>query len=486
MHLPGCLALLVALSPAAAPAEPPAVTPAVTPTVALVGGRVIDGYGGAPLENAVVLITGTHITGVGNVQSLSIPKNAKVIDVNGMSVLPGLWESHGHLMHVGEGDPEQFPDRFAPRIRQVMAAVAQASLLSGVTSFRDLGGPLDEQLALRADIEAGRVPGPRLFLAGPFLKQEQRDARAPRKQPQPDIVVTTPQEARQAAERLIARGVDQIKVYGFWDLDVLREITGAAHRAGIGVDADVRHVVAYRTAIQAGVDRLHHVFVADALSEYSEEDLRLLITGVKPTGVGPMANILRGPYIVPTVEMRQAYVRALNFPELLDHPRFKEQYPADVYSHLRSTWLSPASIPWGVGAPERVKFAKRKLQRFIEAGGREQLVAGTDAGSPLNVHSPLAREIRRLHEAGLTAMEAIQSATLRPAQMQGKAQELGTVSEGKLADLVVVDGDPLQDISVLEHCVMLVIKDGALYEPPRRSLLQQSLGSSPPVSQTQE
>jgi imidazolonepropionase-like amidohydrolase len=119
-----------------------------------------------------------------------------------------------------------------------------------------------------------------------------------------------------------------------------------------------------------------------------------------------------------------------------------------------------------MGAPERVKVTKRKLSRFVEAGGREQLVAGTDAGAPpFNLHSPLTKEIRNLHEAGLTPMEAIQAATLRAAQMQGAEAELGTVSEGKLADLIVVDGDPLQDLSLLQHAIVVVISDGRTYFP---------------------
>jgi imidazolonepropionase-like amidohydrolase len=100
------------------------------------------------------------------------------------------------------------------------------------------------------------------------------------------------------------------------------------------------------------------------------------------------------------------------------------------------------------------------LENFIEAGGREQLVAATDAGAPLNFHSPIALQLRNLVEAGLTPMEAIQSATLRPAQMQGVAEFVGTVSPGKLADIIVVDGDPLQDISLLQHKVNRVIVNG--------------------------
>jgi imidazolonepropionase-like amidohydrolase len=158
-----------------------------------------------------------------------------------------------------------------------------------------------------------------------------------------------------------------------------------------------------------------------------------------------------------------AYVRVLAFPELTDHPSLGAQYPVDIYEHLRESWNNPSSVPWGIGAPQRIEAAKRKLARFIEAGGREQIVAGTDAGAPFNFHSPLTRELRNLHDAGLTPMETIQSATLRPAQLQGVDRDLGTVSPGKLADMVIVDGDPLQDVSVLQHRIAIVIKDGEVY-----------------------
>jgi imidazolonepropionase-like amidohydrolase len=171
--------------------------------------------------------------------------------------------------------------------------------------------------------------------------------------------------------------------------------------------------------------------------------------------------------------LRQAYARASSFPELLQHPRFAQQPPPDVYQHLRQTWSNPSSIPWGIGATERVKVAKEKLAKFIAAGGREQIVAGTDAGSPLNVHPAVLREIRNLREAGLTPMEAIQAATLRPAQMQGVLDRLGTLTPGKLADLVVVDGDPLQDVSVIEHRLVLVVKDGVPHEIERTSVTMQ-------------
>ena len=447
-----CLSLVALARPASAEDAP---------TLAISGGRLVDGYGGLPVQNAVVLVTGERITGVGDVNSVSIPDGVKTLDANGMTILPGLWESHGHLFHIGEGDPASFPLKFKSRAGSIMAAVAKTSLLAGITSFRDTGGPIAEQQALRADIEAGRLPGPRLFLAGPILHQRNPDKPNIRR----DYLVGSPAEAKQVTEKVIGLGVDQVKVYGFWDLEILKVIVDTAHKAGLGVDADVRHINAYRTAIEAGVDRMHHVFTADPLSDYNAEDVRLMVRGIKPVPTGPRANILRGPFIIPTIEMRQAYVRVFAFPEFTDHPRFRQQYSEDVYAHLRWSWRNPNAVPWGIGAPERIKVAKRKLKTFIEAGGREQIVAGTDAGAPFNVHSPLTREMQHYLEAGLTPMEVIQSATLRAAQLQGVEKDLGTVTEGKLADMVIVDGDPLQDITLLQHKIVLIIKGGEVYIP---------------------
>ena len=432
-----------------------------TPTLAIAGGQLVDGYGGQPVHNAVVLVAGERISAVGNVDTVTIPEGVEILDVNGMSILPGLWESHGHLFHIGEGDPGAFPVKFKAQAHSIMAAAAKTSLFAGITSFRDTGGPVTEQQALKADIEAGRLPGPRLFLAGPILHQRNPDKPNIRR----DYLVGSPAEAKEVTEQVIKLGVDQVKVYGFWDLDILKVIVDTAHQAGLGVDADVRHINAYRTAIEAGVDRMHHVFTADPLSDYNAEDLRLLVRGINPVPTGPRANILRGPYIIPTIEMRNAYVRVFDFPEALDHPRFKQQYSPEVYRHLRDTWKHPNAIPWGIGAPERIKVAKRKLKTFIEAGGREQVVAGTDAGSPFNVHSPLTKELQHYLEAGLTPMEVIQSATLRAAQLQGVEQDLGTVTAGKYADMVIVDGDPLRDMTLLQHGIVLVIKGGKVYTP---------------------
>jgi len=394
-----------------------------------------------------------------------------VIDTNGMTMLPGLWESHGHLFHVGEADPGAFQARFKDQSDAIMAAVAKVSVEAGITSLREFctncagwaegwnSAFHEQQRGLKSRILAGELPGPRLYLSGPVLSQfvAGKDAEKGSNR----FKISTVQEARTATERLAAMSVDNVFVGAeVWDLALLSAIVEAAHKAGLGVDAESRHVRATEALLDAGVDRIHVLFTADSLAFNSEEELRTLVRGKRPSASGPSANILRGPWLLDTLPMRQAYVYANQFPEVIDHPKFREMFSPEVYENLRGNWAQLSAIPWGIGADERVKVAKQKLARFIEAGGREQLIAATDVGAPLNFQSPIPLQLRNFVEAGLTPMEAIQSATLRAAQMQGVDDQVGTVSAGKFADVIVVDGDPLQDITVLQHRVAHVVANG--------------------------
>lgn len=462
------LASVVLSSVATAATQPAEQTPQPAPEVslALVGGRLIDGFGGPPLENSVILVSGDRISAVGRQGSLAVPATAQVIDTSGMSVLPGLWEAHGHLFHVGEADPGAFQRKFADQLVAIMEAVARVTVESGVTSMRDFctscaseavgwnSALLGDQKKLRHRILAGEIPGPRLYFSGPALAHRTGTAAS-------RFDVATAQEARAATRKLVDSGVDNIFIGAHvWPVQLLDAIVETARAGGLGVDAEARHITALNALLEAGVDRVHVFFAADALADYEDDELRRLVRGVEPSSSGPSANILRGPWILCTLPMRQAYVTAKQFPELLDHPRFRAMFSPEVYRHLQEGWRQPQAIPWGVGAEERVTVVERKLQQFIQAGGREQLIVATDAGAPLNFHSPVPQQLRNLVEAGLTPMEAIQSATLRAAQMQGVAAQVGTVSAGKLADMIVVDGDPLQQIEVLQYRVEKVIQNG--------------------------
>ena len=144
----GAAAVVASLAVAFAP--PAAVSPAAAQSLALVGGRLIDGNGGTPLEDSVVLVEGERITAVGRVGELAVPRGAEVISTEGMSVLPGLWDMHVHLMINGHADYAHWDRTYPSRLRdEIMPASAKQLLLAGVTGARDLGGPLDDSIAVR-------------------------------------------------------------------------------------------------------------------------------------------------------------------------------------------------------------------------------------------------------------------------------------------------------------------------------------------------
>ncbi len=141
-------------------------------TTALVGGTLIDGFGSPPLRNSVVLVQGERITAVGQVGSLAVPAGADVISTEGMSVLPGLWDMHVHLMINGHSDythwDKTYPARFE---KDIMPASARQLLMAGVTSARDLGGPLEASINVRNAINRGEIPGATIYVSGPFIQK---------------------------------------------------------------------------------------------------------------------------------------------------------------------------------------------------------------------------------------------------------------------------------------------------------------------------
>ncbi|MEL7162025.1 MAG: amidohydrolase family protein, partial [Bacteroidota bacterium] len=175
---------------------------------ALVGGTLIDGYGGEPIRNSVVLIEGERIKAVGTRAEVSIPDGAEIISTEGMSVLPGLWDMHVHLMINGHSDYAYWDTVMPPYLEEIiMPASAKQLLLAGVTSARDLGGPLKESLSVRDRINAGELMGPTMYMSGPFLQHE----------PYPGTEafrwsVKTVADARRKVNELADAGVDCIKV----------------------------------------------------------------------------------------------------------------------------------------------------------------------------------------------------------------------------------------------------------------------------------
>src|SRR5437763_11744310 len=141
--------------------------------LALVGGRLIDGFGGHPLANSVIIIGNERITAIGTVGVLQVPPDAEIISTEGMDVLPGLWDCHVHTMLLGHSDYPHWDKTYPARLgSEIMPAAARQLLMAGITSARDLGGPLKESISVRDRINRGEIPGPTLYVAGPFIQHE--------------------------------------------------------------------------------------------------------------------------------------------------------------------------------------------------------------------------------------------------------------------------------------------------------------------------
>ena len=245
----------------APPAEPPpAVDLAPDGPFALVGGTLIDGSGGAPLGDSVVLLRDGRIERVGAEGDLAVPDGYAVIDTNGMTVLPGLWDAHVHLLYAGHTENaywhEAYTDRFAD---EIMPATALQHLRAGVTSVRDLGAPPEAIFAVREAVDAGEIEGPTIYAAGPQINRAFPDwARFYRR------AVADPDDAARAANALIDAGADVLKVTNAEAMTVadLRAITEAAHARGVSVAAHGRSDAEIRMGLEGGVDEFQHIGVA--------------------------------------------------------------------------------------------------------------------------------------------------------------------------------------------------------------------------------
>src|SRR6185295_11541143 len=235
---------------------------AAAPIKALVGGRLIDGYGGPPLDNSVVVVEGDRIKAVGRVGEVAIPDGAEVISTEGMSVLPGLWDMHVHLMIVGHGDYVHWDKTYPPLYRStIMPAAAKQLLMAGVTSARDLGAPLDDILFIRESIKKGEIPGPTLYVSGPFLQHE----------PYPGTElfrwgIKGEADARAKVKRLADAGVDVIKLIDQDQMTMgeVRAVVDEAHKRGLPVVAHSHRAEEIRRGIQAGVDCFEHTGLGTA------------------------------------------------------------------------------------------------------------------------------------------------------------------------------------------------------------------------------
>ena len=422
---------------------------------ALVGGRLIDGFGHRPLANSVILVDGDTIEAIGTTDTLAVPEGYEVISTEGMDVLPGLWESHAHLMLNGHADYAHWHPTYADRLAdEIMPASAVQLLLAGVTSVRDLGAPLEPSLSVRDRIASGEIPGPRLYVSGPFIQHE----------PYPGTEhyrwgVDGADDARRKVRKLAEAGVDVIKLIDQdrMTLEEARAVVEEAHRHGLKVVAHSHRPNEIRRGLEIGVDNFEHTGLTTA-PEYPADVIEMLM---ERTATGRVAG---GPlYWTPTVEGLYQYETMVDNPENLDDDCWHRGLKPDTIADIAQSLEQPGQLEYMQLTPLRQPTLKRKVRQLKDAG--VVLLVGTDSGIPTKFHcqSTWNELAVWVNEMGIDPMDAIRSATYWPAVMMGVADQTGTVSAGKLADIIAVQGDVLSYINLLQR-VDLVMKGGTVYK----------------------
>jgi imidazolonepropionase-like amidohydrolase len=416
--------------------------------MALVGGRLLDGFGGAPLRDSVVLIRGERIAAVGRVGEVAIPEGAEVVSTEGMDVLPGLWDMHVHLMIVGHSDYEHWDRTYPERFRDtIMPAAAHQLLLAGVTGARDLGAPLEDSLAVRQAIRDGRIPGPDLYVSGPFLQHEPYPGTEPFR-----WGISGADDARAKVRRLAEAGVDVIKLIDQdqMEMEEVHAVVDEAHRHGLPVVAHSHRPEEIRRGIAAGVDCFEHTGLGTA-PEYPADVFELMKS---------RANTL---FWTPTIAPLLLYEKTRDNPERIDDPRWHLGLPDDIVADVRRSLAHVDRLPYYQLMPKRRPTLKRKFQQLLDSG--VTLLIGTDSGVPLNFHPDSTwREIDTwVRDFGVAPMDALRAATYWPAVHLKVIDEVGTVTPGKRANVIAVRGDVLEHVDLLRE-VDVVIKGGVRYK----------------------
>ena len=430
----------------------------------ITGATLIDGTGGAPLKNAVIVIEANKFTAVGQSGKVAIPLGAKIINATGRFIIPGLFDSH---VHYRDYVPELF-------------------LAYGVTSVIDMGSPEEYILAQRDGINRGEITGPRIFASGPSLLELETTS--------PAGPVGSAENLRKTVRALIAKGVDHITVNIAQDPDTFAVIAGEAHKAGLPVASYTMHP---REEVTMGLDILEHSYSISAGTKTDQnmiEEMRRerpaspyqkhpLYYMVEEEGTKPFIRLLvqKGTYVIPSLafeyklihdhvdEFKQDYLNVLHNPGLRYLP--VEDYLVEAMNTTDGA-IPRLSGPGFFGTLDRQNedFKKyevgyRQLQKFLleleKAGGN--ILAGTDAPYRIPPGISLHHEMQLLVDAGLTPMQVLESATQKPAAAMHKQKILGTIEPGKLADLLILKANPLDDIKNT-RTIETVIKDGRVLD----------------------
>jgi imidazolonepropionase-like amidohydrolase len=412
-----------------------------TPTasrLSILNARIFDPRTGTLSEPTTINIEGNRIFSIGQPQERSA---ADILDVHGSVVMPGLWDMHTHL-----GDVD-----------------GPLNIAAGITSARDLGNDSDSIVELKRKIDSGVAIGPRIVLAGLV------DGPGPFQGPT-NILAASEEEARKAVDFFADRKYEGLKIYSSIKPELVPVLTKYAHERGLRVSGHIPAGMRATDAIDAGYDEIQH---ANMLFLNFMPDVTDTRTPARFTEVGKRAADLdfnadetrafiaklrdRKIVIDPTIAIFENMFTARAGTMSPGYAMIADRLPPQVRRYFLTGGLP---VPEGMDERYRASFAK--MLAFIGELHRSgvTIVAGTDALAGFSLH----RELELYAQAGIPNADVLRIATLVPAQILNREKDLGTIEAGKLADLIVIDGNPLANISDIRK-VRVVVKDGRVYEP---------------------
>ena len=428
------------------------------PTVVLERVRVIDGTGGPVLEDQTVLLRDGRIAAVGPAASVAVPEGAERHDLSGHTVIPGMVGMHDHLFYTSVGGRRVQLGYSAPRLY----------LGSGVTTIRTTGSftPFAD-VHLKDAIDRGDSPGPRIHITAPYITGSTGSVHQAR--------MTSPEQARRFVEYWAEEGATWVKAYTSIGSAELGAAIEEAHRLGLRVTGHLCSV-SFQEAVALGIDNLEHGmltasdFVPEKEPDRCPGNIMQRAGGSDPTGPIAMetieAMVEAGVGLTATLAVYEAF-----FPnrDVVDERTLELMAP-----DLRDAYLDERGRIQEMGPdPENFQNELRFEKTFVDAGGL--LAAGVD---PTGNGGALPgfgnqRNFELLLEAGLSPVQAVQVVSANGAKILGVDDELGTIEAGKLADLIVLNGDPSRDPSAI-RAVRWVFKDGVGYDS--RELIQATRG----------
>jgi len=491
----GAAALAIAQQPSFGPPPPPYVA---SVPIAIAGGTLIDATGSEPRAGQTVLIENGRITAVGPSASVTVPANAHRIDATGMTVMPGLIASNQHIQlnpfypaPVADLPHSELVARWEANFAE-MPRRAYVYLMQGITTMRQTSGPRARILPVKKRIDAGELPGSRIMLGGALLISPQRfEQHITRSRTPPDAVEWLRKDFAWFVVEDIEKDLEALSgpEYNFWKISFADEpfdgnndftdaqvhrIIEKAHKLGKLVDIHSNSSPeGYARLLKFDFDTLEHPFVTDFVQDEKT------IAGFAKKGI-----------IVDTLlRVRVAGAELAGDPHRLDETRFFMSMPPEEYRllmryrdkmlfNLRNPAHSGLSIydrrattddSFGMQGPsfedqqKGRQMARENMRRFIKAGVKFSM--GTDAPTFLNFlqEDPNATELGYMVELGMSPMQAIIAGTRNGAEALGMLKDLGTIEPGKIADVIVVAGDPLKSMEAMKR-VAVVVKDGVRYK----------------------